>query len=65
MTRLRCRSHTPCPTDRATWLTWAHSKSRHWRQVKCRQCGEMRIWVPKRDDRRYFLHAPMSARTKA
>lgn len=43
-----CKDHTPDqPNLYLAWHEWANRMSKTHRQVKCRECGLYKIWVPK------------------
>jgi hypothetical protein len=40
----RCSQHTPCPKGYLAWHIWAEKKSKTHYQVRCDECGRLRIW---------------------
>jgi len=43
-------NHTEAPKGYLDWGLWAHQMSKTHRQVKCAECGDYLIWVPKQTE---------------
>lgn len=40
--------HTPAPTGYIQWHAWAAKMSKTHKQERCKGCGLLAIWVPKK-----------------
>ena len=44
-----CDNHTPCPSGYVEWYDWSEKKTKTHRQIECRGCGLLSIWIPKKE----------------